>query len=263
MLERLLRRLDKGQNKPAEPICPKGFERIGHFLDTDIFVAGYPKSGNTWLQLMLPSLIYGFDPYRIPDSIIQELSPDVHYKAFYKRFGDLTTFKTHNLPQPEYRRVIQIVRDGRDVTCSFYHYNKARGSSVSMDELIDQPSKMPFGSWHQHIEEWNRNPYHADILVVKYEDLKTNCVLQLQRIADFIGINVSESDLQRVSNGSSVEKMQLREKTTGWDNASWPKEKRFVRQGIANAFKKELTLDQIRRFNKTAAKALELHGYEV
>jgi hypothetical protein len=91
----------------------------------DIFVAGYPRSGNTWMQYLLAGVIFGTDSRLTPDSLIQDLVPDVHYKRFYRRYRTPTFFKTHDLPQPRYRKVIYLVRDGRDAMVSYFHYLNA------------------------------------------------------------------------------------------------------------------------------------------
>src|SRR5207244_4155349 len=67
-----------------------------------VFLVAYPKSGITWLQAMVAGAIYGLDPQRAPDSLVQDLVPDVHYKRFYKRYRTSMFFKTHHLPRPEY-----------------------------------------------------------------------------------------------------------------------------------------------------------------
>src|ERR1700728_3872206 len=79
----------------------------------DIVVAGYPKSGNTWMQYLLAGLRFGIDVRLAPDSLVQELIPDMHSKRFYKRHLAPMFFKTHQLPKREFRRVIYLVRDGR------------------------------------------------------------------------------------------------------------------------------------------------------
>src|SRR5262245_49052900 len=87
---------------PTSPVSPDGYTPIRTVMPNDVFVVGYPKSGNTWFQYIVSALVYGVDPEATPDSVIQELVPDVHAKSFYKRFATPTYFKSHDLPTPEH-----------------------------------------------------------------------------------------------------------------------------------------------------------------
>ena len=58
---------------------------ISHIDPSDIIIAGYPKSGNTWSQVLISGLVYGVSPTFTPDSVVQDLVPDVHYRRFYRR----------------------------------------------------------------------------------------------------------------------------------------------------------------------------------
>lgn len=236
---------------------------MGDFEPADVFIAGYPKSGNTWMQLLVSGIIYGLDPGTTPDTLIQELVPDVHYKRLYKRFLPGMPFKTHHLPRPEYRRVINIVRDGRDVLCSYHHYRKALGMPFDMDDAIDGAEISPFGKWEHHVDAWLRNPYAAEMLIVRYEDLIDNCTRELARIAGFLGVVREMNDLSKLAAATEIQRMKHREAKFGWDNKAWPSSKPFVRRGQKNCHVTELTADQVRRFESRAARSLESLGYAV
>ena len=63
-----------------------GLHPIEQTLPDDIFVCGYPKSGNTWFQHLVTALLFGVDVRLAPDALINDLVPDVHFKRYYRRY---------------------------------------------------------------------------------------------------------------------------------------------------------------------------------
>lgn len=230
----------------------------------DIFIVGYPKSGNTWMQSLVSGLLYGIDSQYLPDRLAQEIVPDVHAREFYKRFGDPTFFKSHHLPKPEYRRVIYLVRDGRDVMVSYYAMNAALGQKVTLDEmLVDGKSIMPC-KWHQHVHTWQKNPYEAEIVVVKYEDLLQEPLIELRRICEFARIERDEESLQRVVTGNSIESMRDKaNKYNGMGHHNWTGEKaqKFFRKGKVGSYREEMSKDLQEYFVQEAVNELKLMHY--
>ncbi|WP_182869698.1 sulfotransferase domain-containing protein [Rhodopirellula sp. JC639] len=237
------------------------FIATNRFEESDVFIAGYPKSGNTWMQLMVAAMLYRFDPGRTPDALVQELVPDIHSKAFYKRFLPTTCFKTHALPQPQYKRVLNIVRDGRDVLCSYRSFNEALGHPADLDQMVAGRIELPWGDWQDHVLKWHENPYQAEILTVRYEDLKTDCASQLQRVASFLRLDLSGDEIQSIAEATQVKKMQDRERRLGWDSKLWPAEKRFVRRGVSGAYRDELSAEQITLLTARFETGLRLLNY--
>ena len=241
--------------------CPEGYSRINDSNPEDIFIAGYPKSGNTWMQELVACLQYGLDISRCPDSLIQELVPDTQYKKFYKRFKSPVVFKTHDFPRPNYRRVINIVRDGRDVISSYKAYNDNLGVVHSIDDMIRTGAGLFPGFWHDHVEAWLANPYGAAILLVRYEDLKNDTVRQLQRISEFVSVHCQDPELEAIAAATTVGKMKEREKKYGWDDPFWRKENSFVRKGLVGAFGDNLSTEQVVAIEHAGAAAFHKLGY--
>lgn len=109
-------------NSGTEILSAAKIHPINESHPSDVFVAGYPKSGITWIQYLLAGLTCGVDASSAPDTLVQALVPDVGYQKFYMRFATPTFFRTHFLPQSSYRRVIYLVRDGRDVMVSYFSF---------------------------------------------------------------------------------------------------------------------------------------------
>lgn len=238
---------------------------INESVPDDVFIVGYPKSGNTWLQNILVELVYGIDTTKINDSLLQELVPDVHFKRYFKRFGKRMFFKSHFLPKPEYRKVIYILRDGRDVMVSYHHYLKATGQVTGDISSTIQTHKALFPSkWHVHVETWLNNPYDSDMLVIKYEELLENPVKTLHLVTDFLELDVLVGQIEEVIERTSFGKMQDKEKSTGWDNSrDWPEDKLFVRRGTSGSYKDEMPAITLDCFLAESSRTLKRCGYDV
>jgi hypothetical protein len=227
----------------------------------DIFVIGYPKSGNTWMQYLLAGLGYGLDARLAPDSLVQDLIPDLHSKRFYRRYLTPTFFKTHELPDRRFRKVIYIVRDGRDVMVSYFHHLNALGHPMEYSKLVGTGEGLYPCRWYEHVESWLENPYGAEIITVKYEALHTNAVGELEKICAFAGLDRDPEMLGWIAQNTAFEMMQGRESRLGWQNALWPRDKAFIRRGKIGSFTDEMPRQALESFLTSSRPTLHRLGY--
>jgi hypothetical protein len=228
--------------------------------ERDIFLVGFPKSGSTWMQNLAAGVLYGIDPELTPDSLIQELVPDVAYKRYYKRFSIPMVFKSHELPRPDYRRVIYLLRDGRDAMVSQWHCHSAL-MGKSLEELNFLAQVEAGNPWSNHVEAWLANPYDAAILTIRYEHLLAGATVELRRFCDFAGIERSGEFLHAITGKVSFEKMRRKELQSGWDNPAWPTDRAFIRRGIAGSYKDEMPPDVLAAFMQRGGPTLLKCGY--
>jgi hypothetical protein len=252
---------------PATPLSPTEFTPIRQSRPEDIFIVGYPKSGNTWVQNLVSGIVYGADPELTPDSVIQELVPDVHAKQYYKRFATPTYFKSHDLPAPEHKRVVYLLRDGRDAMVSFLHYIRVcRHPNLEFLEFVHNVNKWSGqGKWSEHVEKWLSNPYQSLMMTIRYEDLLGDTVRELRRFCEFLGIRRAQGHLETVAAKASFAKMRQKEvNQAGWSNgshASWPKDQFFIRRGKSGSYKDEMPSDVLDAFLQDAGSTLSKCGY--
>ncbi|HAT65462.1 MAG TPA: hypothetical protein DCS66_12820, partial [Flavobacteriaceae bacterium] len=147
-----------------------GFEEMGNFNSEDVFIIGYPKSGNTLMQFLIAFLVYGVRKDS-PLPLINSCVTEFYNNPFYYRYNKRHFFKSHELPAEEYKNVIYIVRDGREAVRSYYYMAKNLGETISLENLYKSGGKTFVGTWENHLRQWTENKFNANILFVKFEDL--------------------------------------------------------------------------------------------
>src|ERR1700756_1998538 len=163
------------REKICHNVTPQGCTPITEFDPNDVFVVGYPKSGNTWFQELVAGAIFGVIPEFAPPGLVQDLVPDIHATPWYKRHASPMFFKSHALPCAAYRRVVYLLRDGRDAMVSYLHYLEAmERKRLDFLELVASDRAISPCKWHKHVQAWLANPYQAQMIVIKYEDLKND-----------------------------------------------------------------------------------------
>lgn len=234
-------------------------------LAEDVIIAAYMKSGSTWFRNLIAGVIYGIDPEFAPFKLVWDLVPNYGPKRpFYKRYSTPMYFKSHDLPQPQFKRVVYLIRDGRDVMVSYFHHFKTMegGKDADFLKVVKGKKGLPAAcKWHRHVETWLSNPYDAQMLIIKYEDLKTNPVNELQRFCAFVGEKRDEAFLKLIAEKAAFEKMRQKEAANGMGLLAWPKEKAFVRRGEIGSYKDEMPPEILDIFLLDAEATLRKLGY--
>lgn len=261
VLNRFLTSKELKKIKSPEVVFPGGMSPIQSTQDNDVFIVGFPKSGNTLMQHVIAHLVYGLNE-EASRSMINLIVPDIYANSHYFRFNNCCFFKSHDLPKPEYKKVIYIMRDGREALLSYYHMMKNMKKPVSLEDLYSGKLKLYNATWNQHIWQWEKNPYQAEILWIKYEDLKTDKIKELKRICTFLNIERNDLALEKVVDYTSLEHMKTLEK-----RRDWVKMKRlvnfdegsFVRKGETETYIKEVPQESIKAFESLSQEMLAKH----
>jgi len=228
----------------------------------DVFFASYPRSGSTWLRFVLFESIagqssdFGNVNQSIPD--VKDLKTALQLMPNGGRL-----IKTHEVYHPEYRKAVYLVRDPRDVALSEYAYQTALG-------LVNQPldeylrvffikGVNPFSSWSKHVESWLSAPLSSeDLLIVKFEELRSDTVNGVAQIIRFFGITPDEGRIRQAVANNSVERMKAKEKETP-QRAS--KKGQFIRSGSVGGWRGKLGDAEIALVREHSSKLLARLGY--
>ena len=244
-----------------DPLFKQGLREMSYCEDNDVFIASYPKSGVTWLQHITSSLIYGFDASSVPDNLVNLLIPDVHAFKYYFRTCYPVVFKSHSLPEPRMKRVVHLVRDGRDVMVSYFHMLQNQGKSANIKDMVLFGKDLYPCDWGQHCKQWLENPYNAQILKISYEQLINDPFDTIFKYCLFLGIEASEEKINHIIQKSSFKLMQKKEISQGWGEDFNLKQGLFIRRGKVGSYKDEMEISIQKIFFEKNQKILHALGY--
>lgn len=203
-----------------------------HFSQIDGFIISYPKSGRTWLRLMIGVYLLkqvkteATELYYLTREKTEWPTVEVSHDDFpmWKPFNSIV----ENKDAYSKKRVIFLVRDPRDTIVSFYFQYTKRGDkdlandsqfNGSMSDFIRHnigglPSIVRFlNIWAQQ-----RNVV-AGFQICFYEDLHANPTAELTRVLNFLGWE--NPDAQHVKNAvreCEFSQMKKIEKTNSLNN---------------------------------------------
>lgn len=231
------------------------------FVEDDVFLVGHPKSGTTWLRDLLAGVIYGIDPEYAPYPVVGFVIPGTG-KPYYRRHSTPMFFRSHDLPRPDYRRVAYLVRDGRDVMVSYFHYLRAlRRKDIDLLSVVEGRDTLFPYKWHEYVEAWLANPYNARMIVIRYEDLQKDTVNELQRLCAFVGVEKETAFLAQIAEKASFQKARHKEILHGMGHPDWPRNAYFTRRGEIGSYRDEMPPDVLARFLDEAGATLRKLGY--
>ena len=244
-----------------------------------VWLASYPKSGNTFVRSLLSSYIFSKDGNfnfellkeirQFPDnSLFKQLGVDIEnedemYKNYInsqKLFNEkdsIRFLKTHscfvNTDKFKFtdRRntlgVIYIVRDPRNIVTSFSHHFQLQPEqaleSLLSHQYLGQTSKHHcttyIGSWKYHFNSWKVFQRYNKYLLVRYEDLINDTEKTFLNILKFV------AHLGRVRFTYDKEKFENTLKTTEFEKM----QNLEVKEGFKEAKEDKQTGEKIKFFN--------------
>jgi len=236
------------------------------------FVSEYPRSGGTWLANMLSDYLRCARPGK---SVLP--------------IACRAVLHNHWAYHPRLRRVVYLMRDGRDVMVSYYFY-RIRGIEIGMTpqareykrtferlfgtnydpkntlenlpKFIENEFENPSGAgkltWASHIRNWIGEGVSSrpQVLYLTYEQMIGDTAGIFLRALEHVSGEKADARLvQRSVEHFSMESLTGRK--PGQEDTS-----AFVRKGIAGDWKNHFSRDAAEIFDRYAGDALVLAGYE-
>jgi hypothetical protein len=249
-----------------------------------VFLVGAPRSGTTWLQLMLASsehvatcnethlftqylasLFDSWDLFKrnpVREIGLSHVMEESEFLALIRNFADgvisrilankpdasVILEKTPDHVQ-RWRHILKVypnayflllVRDPRAVVASSRAASSGWGSGWAPSSLVKNCTR-----WKQYVSEGQQiKDATSNFIEVRYEDLKSDCAVELRRIFDWMGITLSIEKCSQIAERNQIHHLR----SGGVNGAPWDLSREpeaFFRRGEIDGWKEELTARQI------------------
>lgn len=189
-------------------------------IPTDLFISPYAKCGTTWLQ----QIVHGMRTHG--DMDFDDISRVVPWLETAHLLGlDLQTpqrggfraFKSHLSWDeiPKGGRYIVSFRDPKDALVSHHRFFDNwhwEAGSVSIAEFaqgfyLAKRSSGWAGSYWHHLTSWWEQRHNPNVLLLCYEDIKSDLPATVQTIANFLGLELDKALLELVTRQASLDFM--------------------------------------------------------
>jgi len=260
-----------------------------------VWIASYPKSGNTWVRFQLLNLLQG---KQTDTANLEKIIPDIHKSSHIRdmQFEQNMLIKSHLMLTNDMPLVkqtlafIYIVRHPMDVMFSNLNYSHLKNTNVFNDEekkrfdsnyinnFIQAKGdsrwiEHQMGSWIDNVHSWFSARDKFPNAILRYEDMLTAPAKELTKINTLLGINKSDEEITAAVENSSfksmkaIENKEIEQKKSGFfysekNDTGTDKSQRFMNQGKKNVGKEILSQSQLNAFSEVFGPIIEQLGYE-
>mmetsp|Transcript_53366 Transcript_53366/g.155532 ORF Transcript_53366/g.155532 Transcript_53366/m.155532 type:complete len:308 (-) Transcript_53366:32-955(-) len=224
----------------------------------DVFVSSYPKSGTTWMQHIVGSLVLRSRGKPPPSGHVSERTPFFEIDPHWKGPGQLAShvedghraigrrmFNTHlrweMMPKNERTKYIYVCRDGPDACCSFFHHLSNQRTKAG-DRFVFEGTfaefhqrwvagKIEFGRWTDHLASWDQAAGDTRVLFVAYEDMLANLRPCVERVAAHLNLVLSDTDFDELLPTFDFGHMKANADQFQPVSVSWKEGFQFLRKG--------------------------------
>ena len=262
------------------------------FRPDDIVIASWGKSGTTWTQQIVSQLVFQgseegpinatspwFDLRIVPPEATLAVLEAQQHRRFLKTHCPL-----ENLVFSPEAKYIFVARDGRDAIWSLH--NHMRNATPLFYQLInetpgrvgpallkppadpreyfldilkdDQQASVAFPLW-KTIRGWYFARDLPNVLLVHFNDLKADLSREIQRIAEFLDMEVTETKLAEITGHCTFDYMKSHavdmspvQSAIAFENGP----DTFIHKGSNGRWKDVLSVDDVKRYEEKVVSEL-------
>jgi len=188
-----------------------------------VWLASYPKSGNTYARMLLHNYLYG---ETTDTEVVADRIPGIHSliannKALKLEGDETRIVKSHfclSRQHPYYNLTsgfIYILRNPRDVLLSNARYCGATSdpelfrkfAKRFIEDLgLSRWQESDMGTWPEHVASWLYQSPRIPNIFIKYRDMRSDPAATLRNMVIFLGMEPEESRIQASVDSCEINK---------------------------------------------------------
>jgi aryl sulfotransferase len=252
----------------------------------DIFVCTPPKTGTTWMQTIVVSLLF---PAGDAPGPVMQIAPwiDARFEPVDDVLARLDAqphrrcIKTHTpadgIPWYADASYIVVGRDGRDVFMSFLNHMRHLRTDLAgslaasaADEGIELTGFPPVDDeheffawyleaalWFAHLASFWERRDEPNLLFVHYDDMKADLGAEMRRVAAFLGVEIADARWPAVVERCTFAAMKARSaEIADFESYFVGGAGSFLYKGTNGRWRDVLTDDELEAFDKRCAELL-------
>lgn len=242
----------------------------------EVFVVGYPRSGNTWtarlLGDVLASRVTGFPG----ESPLAEDGPDrkgpyivrqSHLRVTRgKDFDDLVgnyNFYIDNYDKNNDPAIVHVIRDPRDMLVSYMYYHRIPTLLLTCECVMTENNPLSC-SWGNYVNGWmDASRIISRMITVRYGDLLSETEIELTRILRWLGLKYNKDRIRpSVDRQSFRKKREAIQRLEGLYYGTRIMHLRHMRKGKAGDWKNHFNRSCGKKVEEAYGELMQELGYE-
>jgi hypothetical protein len=255
----------------------------GQRFGADAYLVSVPKSGRTWLRVLIQSYLCAWDGREFAVHVQAFSNPAIPRVLYtHDRFEHAQERRWYvrargrNLIPPGLARrhpILLLARDPRDVVVSLYYQLNRREKTRkryegTLSEMIRDRRRgihSMINVMNAWLKEWDGRP---DFLMVRYENLRRDVAPEARRILEFLGVTpVDEALLKHAIEFSSFDNMKAMERAGAFAEGrlkagdSQDPESFKVRKGKIGGYRDTLPAEDVAYLDEAMERLDPRYGY--